>query len=216
MPAIANHIIIPDSNQIMFSSTRIYARNNLTFLKVFLRNPVGIGAMAPSSRALAKEMVRDLKLNSGETILELGPGTGSFTAQINRIIPDPKAYLGIEREPLFIQLLKRRFPDLDFAAAEAENVRKIYEQAGLDPVKVIISSLPFTGVKGTVHDIIIENIDPLMTPGCIFRTFQYMHTYFLPSAVRFRRKMRSISSRYSRSRVILLNFPPAYVLTWTR
>ncbi|MDP8214298.1 MAG: methyltransferase domain-containing protein [Candidatus Euphemobacter frigidus] len=191
-------------------------RNSLTFLKVFLRNPVGIGAVAPSSRALAKEMVRDLKLNSGETILELGPGTGSFTTQINRIIPDPKDYLGIEREPLFIQLLRKRFPDLDFVTAGAEDVRRIYEQAGLNPVKVIISSLPFAGVKSSVHDLIIENIYSLVTPGCIFRTFQYMHTYFLPSAVRFRRKMGSISSRYKRSRVILRNFPPAYVLTWTR
>ena len=160
--------------------------------------------------------MRDLKLSAGETTVERGPGTGSFTTQLTRVIPDPKDYRGIEREPVFVQCLKSRFPGLVFVTAGAEDVRRIYEQAGMNPVKVIISSLPFTGVKSSVHNMIIENIYPLMTPGCIFRTFQYMHTYRLPSAERFRRKMRSISSQYSRSRVVLRNFPPAYVLTWTR
>ena len=200
----------------MFSNNRPYPSISLIFLKAFLRDPVGIGALAPSSRILAREMVRGLKLKDGETILELGPGTGSFTTQIHRIIPGPEAYLGIEREPVFVKLLNRRFPDLHFATAPAEKIGAIYEQSGLTQVKVIISSLPFTGVKSSMHDIIIESIDPLMAPGCIFRTFQYVHTYRLPSAVRFRNKMRGISGRYHRSQVILRNFPPAFVLTWTR
>ncbi|MFH1038159.1 MAG: hypothetical protein V1789_05760 [PVC group bacterium] len=200
----------------MYSSSLTYPKPRLTFLRTFLQNPVGIGSITPSSRSLAREMVRGLELKSGETVLEFGPGTGSFTSQIQRIIPDPSAYLGIECEPAFVRLLSRRFPDLDFVAAPAENVKTIYEQSGLEPIRAIISGLPSTGVKSSVHDLILESIESLMTPGCIFRTFQYVHTYWLPSAVRFRKKMSRIYGRHYRSRAVLRNVPPAFVLTWTR
>jgi len=201
---------------IMRSGRRANPKPSFTFLRTFLQNPVGIGAIAPSSRSLAREMVRGLEVKSGETVLEFGPGTGSFTSQIQRIIPDPSAYLGIECEPAFVRLLSRRFPDLGFVAAPAENAKTICEQSGLDPIRAIISGLPYNGVKSSVHDLIMESIESLMTPGCIFRTFQYIHTYWLPQAVRFRRKMSRIYGRQCRSRAVLGNVPPAFVLTWTR
>ncbi len=200
----------------MYPSSRTYPKPSLTFLKTFLQNPIGIGSITPSSSSLAREMIRGLDLKSGETVLEFGPGTGSFTSQIHRIIPDPKDYLGIECEPAFVRLLNRRFPDLDFVAAAAENVKEIYEEARLNPIKVIISSLPVTGVKSSIHDLIIESIDPLMPPGGIFRTFQYVHTYWLPDSIRFRKKMSALYGRHYRSRPVLANVPPAFVLSWTR
>ncbi len=52
-----------------------------------------MGAVASSSEKLAMAMVKGLKLNPDELIIELGPGTGAFTQQISRIIPEGASYL---------------------------------------------------------------------------------------------------------------------------
>ena len=67
----------------------------LSFVKVFLRNPAQVGALAPSSKTLASKMVTDLDLGAGDSILELGPGTGAVTRQIHAILPTETTYLGI-------------------------------------------------------------------------------------------------------------------------
>src|SRR5438552_13061830 len=90
--------------------------NTLRFWEGVLRHPASIGAIAPSSEALAKAMVSDLALAlaDGDLLIELGPGTGAFTAEIASILPRADAYLGIEREPVFVELLQRQFPALRF------------------------------------------------------------------------------------------------------
>ncbi|HOO78546.1 MAG TPA: hypothetical protein PLZ73_11750 [bacterium] len=189
---------------------------HLTFFKLFLRNPVTVGAIAPSSRTLTTAMTSGIVLAPGEAVVELGPGTGAFTERIRRELPSAESYLGIEREPRFVRLLEKRFPDLRFEAGCAEDVGNFCSSAGLGPVKAIISGLPFVGVRERVYDEIIGGLQDLMVSGSIFRTFQYLHTYLLPSAVGFRRKMNTIFGRHHRGQLILKNLPPVFVLTWTR
>ena len=187
----------------------------LYFIKAFLRSPTKVGAIVPSAPGLARAMMYDLNLDPGDTVIELGPGTGAFTAYIREIIPDATDYLGIEREARFVDLLENRFPDMDFKQASAEEANSLHRESGLGPVKVIISSLPFASLVASVREEIIENVEQLMSPGTIFRTFQYIHAYPLPSAVRFRKMMDSKFGSGHRSGAILPNVPPAYVLTWT-
>ena len=52
--------------------------------------------------------------------------------------------------------------------------------------------------------------------GGQFRTFQYVHAYPLPTAVRFRRRMAAIFGPCQRSAVVVRNLPPAFVLSWSR
>ena len=67
-----------------------------------------------------------------------------------------------------------------------------------------------------VIDEIIGNLDRLLGPGSVFRMFQYVHAYYLPSAVRFRRHMTPLFSDYRCEALVVRNLPPALVLTWTR
>lgn len=53
-----------------------------TFLQEFARSHNRIGAVAPSSRFLAKEMLHGMELGSSKLVVEYGPGTGSFTGAI--------------------------------------------------------------------------------------------------------------------------------------
>jgi len=187
-----------------------------TFLTRFLRNPIGIGAICPSSKILARAMIQGLDLSPGETVIELGPGTGAFTGYINRLLPDPDDYIGIERDVKFVEILNHQFPDLRFIAGQAENTHQLHLNSGRKPVKAIISGLPFAGVKDDVQIKIVDDLRLLMPVGSIFRTYLYLHTYYPPPSIRFRRRMNEIMPVFHRSKPILGNFPPAFALTWIR
>jgi len=185
------------------------------FLAAFLRHPARIGAIAPSSPQLARAMVRDLEIPNGSCVIEFGPGTGPFTEALAQCLP-ADGYLGIEREPNFVRVLQQRFPQLQFIEGSAENAVTLHAQSGLGPVRAIICGLPFASLPPSVQDAVTDALDRLLQPGTIFRTFQYIHAYALPTAVRFRRRMKQIFGPHHRSQAVLRNLPPAYVLTWSR
>ncbi len=190
--------------------------DTLHFVKAFLRNPVSVGSIVPSAAELAEAMMDGVNLKPGDVVLELGPGTGAFTRYIHRMLPAGASYLGIECEGRFVSLLRTRFPEFAFVQGLAEDAPRHVQEAGLGPVKLIISSLPFASLASSVRGAIITGIDLMMTPGCVFRTFQYVHAYPLPTAVRFRRSMEERFGAYQRSPAVLPNVPPAFVLTWVK
>lgn len=183
------------------------------FLRDFLKDPVAIGAISESSKAMARAMMEDLKINFGDPVMEFGPGTGVFTKKIRE---KTNIYLGIERNLRFTQLLDRRFPDMKFVNGLAEDGFSHYKATGLPPPKVIICGLPLAIWVDELQDAIIENLENLMTPGCVFRTFQYAHSFAFPLAIRFRHKMNLLCGQYERSPIVLRNLPPAFILTWQR
>ena len=50
----------------------------LGFFQVWLKNPLRVAAIAPSSRSLANLITSEISHNTGP-VIELGPGTGAFT-----------------------------------------------------------------------------------------------------------------------------------------
>ena len=191
-------------------------RDTVQFLGAFVRHPGRVGAVAPSSAALARAMVAGLEVGADESVLEFGPGTGPFTAAIAEVLSEPAHYLGIEREPGFVDLLRRRYERLRFVLGSAEDARSHHAEAQLPPVRAILCGLPFASLAPSVQDGIIAALDQLLGPGGEFRTFQYLHACTLPTAVRFRRRMAGVFGPHTRSPVVLANMPPAYVLRWCR
>jgi phospholipid N-methyltransferase len=161
-------------------------------------------------------MVRGLEVGPGESVIEFGPGTGPFTEAIRRCLADPGSYLGVERDASFVSLLRERFGDLHFVVGSAEHAARLHVAAGLGPVKAIICGLPFASLPARVQDAVIAALDELIQPGNMFRTFQYVHAYPLPAAMRFRRRMKAIFGPCQRRGPVLANLPPAFVLTWRR
>lgn len=186
------------------------------FLREFIKNPGSVGAIAPSSPQLASAMVRGLPGIENGSVLEFGPGTGAFTAAINDSLPANARYLGIEIEARFVELLGARFPNLEFEHGSAADASKIVDARGLRPVRAVISGLPFASLPVEIQDGIVKGLLDVLEPGSLFRTFQYVHAYRLPKAIRFRQQMSGLFGKLTRSRPILRNLPPAYCLTWTR
>ncbi len=189
------------------------------FLKAFLRSPSSVGAVVPSSAALAEAMLRGIKLAPDECIVEFGSGTGSFTRAIRKKLAFSAQYLGIERDPRLVMLLRQRFPELSFVEGSAENVlqhlaayREKCEIRGL--CRAILSGLPFASLPESVHEGVFTALDVLIVDGVQFRTFQYVHSLGLPKAMRFRERMNARFGQCKMQKAVPWNFPPAVVLCW--
>ena len=59
-----------------------------TFFREFAKDPVLLGAVAPSGADLARRMVDAAELGPGQVVVELGAGTGPMTAEILARRPD--------------------------------------------------------------------------------------------------------------------------------
>lgn len=193
-------------------------RESLRFLATFMRHPGSTGAILPSSRALAELLVGEMRLRKGDLVLEYGPGTGPVTAVLDQqaITQRGAHYLGIELNKGFVDVLRKRYPHLDFAHGSVVDVVDLLRQRGLSRARYIVSGLPFASLPQEVQAGTIDGIRAVLEDDGEFRTFQYVHAYRLPAARRFRRMMGEHFGPGERSRAVVRNIPPAYVLTYRR
>lgn len=187
---------------------------HLQFLQAFLKNPLYVGAISPSSPDLARAMIEGVRPGEDNIALELGVGTGAITKFLREVVPNEKSYLGIEINEDFVGKLKEDFPELLFVCGSAGDAREIHKNTGFGKVQYIVSGLPFASLPKDVSETILREVDKFMAEGCLFRTFQYAHAYRLPPAVKFRRYMEERYGKVRRSSLVLKNVPPAYTLTW--
>ena len=188
---------------------------NFQFLQAFLKNPLKVGAIAPSSPELAAKMLEGIEPNEKNIVLELGVGTGAITKFLEKKIPNKDSYLGIELDRELIKMLKLKYGDLKMVCGNACDTYSIHEESGLGKVGYVICCLPFVSLPNEIGEKILLQIDQFMQKGCTFRTFQYAHGYYMPSAIKLREFMRNRYGKSKRSPLIVKNVPPAYTLTWT-
>lgn len=189
-------------------------KENIEFLQAFLKNPLKVGSIAPSSPELAQKMIEGIAPSKESVVLELGVGTGAITKFLQEIVPNRESYLGIEIDKTLVKLLKEIFPALKIVRGNACDVFSIYQKTGFGKVGSIICCLPFVSLPNEVGEKILSEIDKFMEQGCTFRTFQYAHGYYFPSAIKLREHMRQRYGKAKRSQLIVKNVPPAYTLTW--
>ena len=187
---------------------------NIEFLQAFLKNPLKVGAITPSSPELAEEMLRDIRPSADNIVLELGVGTGAITRHLRNIVPDEQSYLGIELDSDLAQKLKDEMPEMRIESGNALEMHEIHTRSGLGKVGYIICCLPFVTIPNEINERILQEADRFMSDGCLFRTFIYAHGYYMPSAIKIREFMRNRHGKSLRSKLVMKNVPPAYTLSW--
>jgi phosphatidylethanolamine/phosphatidyl-N-methylethanolamine N-methyltransferase len=160
-------------------------------------------------------MIEGITPDKNNAVLELGVGTGAITKFLQEIVPDDKSYLGIELDRDLVRLLRRNFPDMQIVRGNAVDTASIHERSGIGKISYVICCLPFVSLPNEVGDQIMQQVDKFMQQGCTFRTFQYAHGYYFPSAIKLREFMRTRYGKSKKSPLIVKNVPPAYTLTWS-
>lgn len=188
---------------------------HLQFLGRFLRSPRTIGALAPSSKWLARAMVATLGNSVNPVnVVELGTGTGAFTGEIVARLGPADRFLGVDVESVFVERLRRRWPHVECVCASAETLPALVGERQLGPIDHIVSGLPFASLPAETTRGILDAVGKTLRAGGTFTTFQYVHSYALPPAIVFRREMSELMASTPSVRFVARNLPPAFALSW--
>jgi phospholipid N-methyltransferase len=145
--------------------------NSLSFFLHWLSDPIQVGAVAPSSPALAAAMTAEIAPESAP-VIELGPGSGAVTrALLHRGIPQHRLAL-IEQSPRFASALEERFPHARVLCVDAAILASIDvfdgERAG-----AVVSGLPLLLMSPKKVGAILANAFWRLRPGGAFYQFTY-------------------------------------------
>ena len=172
----------------------------------FLKHPRRIGAIAPSGRHLAAEMMTPIDFASAKVIVEYGPGTGSFTKELVTRRRSETTLILIEQNETFCEQLRASYgslPNLFIMHGSAANVGQYLEACGVPGADCIVSGLPFTSLPAALSDQILNAAKPVLGRDGQFITFQY-------SLVK--KKFFEQYFQLTDCRKVIKNLPPAYVL----
>jgi phospholipid N-methyltransferase len=195
-----------------------FLSDSLLLLRRLLSRPLEVAALAPSSAALARAMVADLRLSPGASILELGPGTGALTSAIDEVLRDvPGArYLGIERDPVFADHLRTRYPHLRFVEADARDLKRVCMGEEFTRVDAVICAVPLILLPTSTRRQILEDCAFLLSPQGEFRALSYLHSWPRRCAHELRAGVRETFISARTRGPIWLNIPPAVILSGCR
>jgi len=183
-------------------------RDSRLFLRRWLRNPVTVGAIAPSSRRLADAMARQVPLDPPGWVIELGGGTGVITAALLRAGVAPERLVVVERDPLLHRHLAERFPRAHVLLGDAAMLGDVVRPLELHQAKAIVSGLPLLSFPRPLQDKIVRAALAHLAPGAPFIQF----TYGPMSPIgRERLNLEGVVARR-----ILGNLPPASVWVYRR
>jgi phospholipid N-methyltransferase len=198
-----------------------------TFLREFRRNFHYTGAIAPSSRYLARALARFVGMGAEpQRVLEVGPGTGAVTRRIiQRLRPDDRLDL-VELNESFVARLRERFKvDPEFRPV-AERTRVLHQRVEELPegptYDLIVSGLPLNNFSAADVRHILATFRLLCRPGGMLSFFEYIGVRPLRSLVSRqteRKRLREVGQVLRellkgseiRRECILPNLPPAWV-----
>lgn len=207
-------------------------KSNLKFLKELPKNFDSIGAVFPSSRSLARDLIKPLSTLPGpRKILEVGAGTGAITGELVKNIRSSDRLLICEINPRLMYTLQRELKrNATFSQVEEQieflccPVQELRDREPAHSFDLIVSSLPFANFSSQLVGEILDLYEHLLIRGGILTFFEYV---FLKRAgqlyrsesersrirevdevLRKWRQKREANGKLS-SRITLLNIPPA-------
>lgn len=187
----------------MFGSHNQSLTDSIRFFYTFVRSPRQVGSIMPSSRFLARKMLKEIPWEQLESIVELGAGTGVFTKRIAKARqPDCVAVI-FEQDHHFREQLTRSYPELIYRS-NAKDLLQTVKELKLPHVDAIISGLPFATLPKELTEEVLYGVVKALKPGGLFVTFQYS----LHMKKQLDRQFSSVSLSY-----VPLNIPPAFVYT---
>ncbi|WP_431914516.1 class I SAM-dependent methyltransferase [Nonomuraea jabiensis] len=183
----------------------------MSFFLEFVRDPMTVGAVAPSGPALATVATAAVPSTGSPVVVELGPGTGSFTAAIQRRLAGRGRHIAVEVNARFAQKLAALHPEVDVVHADAADLATVLAQRGLRQADVVVSGLPWAAFPDNQQRDVLSSVVATLSPHGVFTTFAYVHARWAPPARRLLRSMRSRFDEVVISRTVWANLPPALV-----
>jgi phospholipid N-methyltransferase len=206
--------------------------HTVSFLRRYVTEPHVVGAIAPSSRQLARALAAPFaNRTTPASVLEVGAGTGAVTRAIAQTFTSQDRLDICEIDPGFADTIERDFL-LSGPLAPAYQqgcVRLIrgpvQSMAANGEYDFVISGLPFTAFTPEDVEAIMGVISRSLKPLGVFSYFEYlfmrrlMRNFALGAK---RKRMQAVSHFLDRQikehetgrKTIWWNLPPAYARYW--
>jgi phospholipid N-methyltransferase len=145
------------------------------FIEGFIRHPVMVGSIIPSSRFTIAKMLARVKWNECKLFVEYGPGVGTFCRPVLDRLPRDGALIVIDTNPLYIEYLRRTITDSRFTAVlgSAADVEEIVRAHGHEKADYVLSGLPFSTLPDGVGPAIAAATHRVIRPGGAFLVYQF-------------------------------------------
>lgn len=180
----------------------------LVFFQEFMKHPLQIGSVIPSSRFLEQRIVRSANVATAKVIVELGPGTGGVTRAMLQAMPKDATLLSIEINPTFHSIVDR-IDDQRIIAhlGSASELKHILAQYGLDAPDAIVSGIPFSTMNRSLGSQIVAAVSAALPANGRFVAYQV------------KRQVATLCEPFmgtGQTTLELLNIPPMRIFQWVK
>ena len=182
------------------------------FLAAWMRSPLKVGAMVPSSRALTHAMAQQVDMDAPGVVIELGGGTGVVThALLHAGVPRGRLAV-IERDPKLHALLCGHYPDLNVICGDAMELQALLQEHGIGQVASLVSSLPLMSMPKEARQGIEEEM-LLLARKHNAQIIQFTYAPVSPISVQMLHKHQMVGRRV---KFVMANLPPAHVWVYRK
>jgi phosphatidylethanolamine/phosphatidyl-N-methylethanolamine N-methyltransferase len=178
------------------------------FIRSWIEKPLAIGAVTPSSRALARTMAGYVDPLRPGPIVELGPGTGPVTEALVAQGIEPWRLVLVEFNPTFCRLLRTRYPGATVVQGDAYSLKRLLAGHLEQPAAGVVSGLPLFTKPLHMRLRLLFEAFALMSPGAPFVQFTYNAVPPIP------KRLDRVSAEASER--VWMNIPPARVWVYRR
>ena len=180
----------------------IRLNDEVRFIGSWIKKPLSMGAVTPSSKALARVMARYVDPDGDGPVIELGPGTGPVTEALIDHGVKPSRLVLLEFNPTFCRLLQQRFPEATVVHADAYRLRESLGNLTRHEAAAVVSGLPLMTKPLRMRMRLLRDALALLQPNAPFVQFTYAVVPPIP-------KLSGV--KVDASERIWRNMPPARV-----
>ncbi|MCG8455612.1 MAG: hypothetical protein MI919_04970 [Holophagales bacterium] len=182
--------------------------DEVRFLRTWAAHPLKLGAVSPTSRALANLMVEHANPDPAGFTLETGPGTGVVTQALIDYGVAPERIVSVEYDRGFSELLHKRFPDVNVIHGDALNLGATLGAFGDTVFSAALSGLPLLNVPRAKRAPYLEGLLDRLVPGGVVSQLSYS---FVPPQDPIPGRLAVEKSRW-----VTFNLPPGRAWIYKR
>ena len=178
------------------------------FFRRFLKNPVAVASLTPSSPALGRLVARHIRREEDEYVVELGCGTGAITRALLEGGVPPEKLIAVDLDAALLGVLREDFPDITVLECDAAEITQCLPPSVVGRVGTVICGIPVSLLPLKAQRDLVEEMFALMPPDRRFLAYTHRPISPLP-----RRELGLEGKCLART---LRNLPPASVWGYTR
>jgi phospholipid N-methyltransferase len=159
------------------SSSQLPSRREqwVLFARNFFRHPKMLGSLIPSSRFLIERLLKQIDWEQARIIVEYGPGVGTFTGEMLRLMRPDALLIAVETNLEFVDFLHRSYTDprLFVVQESAAEVEKLLAELGISGVDYVLSGIPLSTIPDRERVEILRSTHRVLLPEGAFLVYQF-------------------------------------------